>query len=230
LHGAAVGRALGCRRVHVPRLAGAFCALGMLHSSVRHDHMRMHFADLDGPDHAPLDAVFADLEGQARARLKREGFRGADIQIARALDLRYVGQQWEITVPVEGHVDGQRIRCGFDAEHDRLFGHTQPGGQIEIMKARVTGVGRLPSLSHPAPEPACDSAQPFEQRPVWIDPKIGWRETPIYQGAALAPGHVISGPAIIDEQTTTVLVGNNDTLEVGKTGNFDITFGADTTP
>ena len=230
LHGAAVGRALGCRRVHIPRLAGAFCALGMLHSSVQHDYMRVHFADLDDPDHAPLDAVFADLERQARVRLEREGFVDADIQIARTLDLRYVGQQWDITVALEGDVEGQRIRRDFDAEHDRLFGHTQPGGQIEIMKARVTGVGRLPSLSHPAPEPACDQAQPFELRPVWIDPKIGWHETPIYRGAALAPGHVISGPAIIDEQTTTVLVGHNDTLEVGKTGNFDITFGADNSP
>lgn len=227
LHGASVGRALGCPRVHLPRLAGAFCALGMLHSSVRHDHIRVHFADLDKPDHAPLAAAFADLERQARDRLEREGFTGADIEISRALDLRYTGQQWDITVAVGGGIDAQSIRCDFDREHGRLFGHTQPGGRIEIMKARAIGIGRLPSLSHPTPEAVRGEPRPSETRPVWIDQRIGWREAPIFSGATLAPGHVVHGPAIIDEQTTTIFVGNGDVLKVGKTGNFDISFGAD---
>ena len=225
LHGAAVARALGCKRVYLPRLSGAFCALGMLHSDVRHDYMRVHLADLDRADPARLEAIFAELEREAVATLRSEGFMNGAAQCARALDLRYVGQQWDITVPLSGHLDPAAIRRAFDAEHDRLFGHTQPQGTIEITKARVTGIGKLAPLEPGAQGQAGGAARPIDRRKVWIDEASGWRETPIYDGGDLAAGHRIDGPAIVNEQTTTVLVGAGDVLTVDQAGNFSIALG-----
>jgi N-methylhydantoinase A len=220
LHVAAVARALGCLQAYVPRLSGAFCALGMLGTDVRHDHLRVYLGTLDDGDHAPLTALFESLEDEALNRLRREGFTNGSTQIRRSLDLRYVGQQWDITVPVSDRLDRAAIRGDFDVEHDRLFGHTQPGGAIEITKARVTGIGVLPSLAYPEIAPATDLLQPLEHRPIWIDPETGWSETAVYEGSALLPGHRVQGPAIITEETTTVFLGKGDDLSVDGSGNF----------
>lgn len=222
LHGAAVGRALGCRQVYLPRLSGAFCALGMLHADVRHDYMRVHVAELDRADPVRLLAIFAELEHEAIATLRSEGFVDGTAACVRALDLRYVGQQWDITMPIAGRFDPTAIRRDFDAEHDRLFGHTQPQGIIEITKARVTGIGKLAPLGTGAPPRAVAEPSPIERRKVWIDEAHGWMDTPVYAGATLGPGHRIDGPAIVNEQTTTVLVGSGDVLTVDRTGNFSI--------
>jgi N-methylhydantoinase A len=222
LHGAAVARTLGCRQVYLPRLSGAFCALGMLHSDVRHDVMRVHFADLDRAEAAGLDSIFAGLERDVLATLASEGFRDVTARCERALDLRYVGQQWDITVPVGRRFDPAIIRKDFDAEHDRLFGHTQPQGIIEITKLRVTGIGALPPLTVSRLPAATGEARACERRPVWIDERRGWVETAIYRGLELGPGHRLVGPAIIDEATTTILVGVGDTLTVDESGNYSI--------
>ncbi|MCC6469393.1 MAG: hydantoinase/oxoprolinase family protein [Alphaproteobacteria bacterium] len=225
LHGGTVARALGCRHVYLPRLSGAFCALGMLHSDVRHDYVRVHFIDLDRADPRGLETIFAALEREAIATLHSEGFVDGAARCERALDLRYVGQQWDITVPVGAAFDPATIRRDFDAEHDRLFGHIQPGGIIEITKARVTGVGRLPPLSPGAPPAAEGAARPTDRRKAWIDETSGWQDTAIYDGGGLAPGHRIEGPAIVNEQTTTLLVGRDDVLVVDKSGNYSIELG-----
>jgi N-methylhydantoinase A len=220
LHGAAIGRALGCRRVYLPRLSGAFCALGMLHADMRHDYVRMHLARLDGADRERIAAIFAGLEAEAGATLQREGFANDNARLMRALDLRYLGQQWDVTVAIDDRFDTAAIRRGFEAEHDRLFGHIQPGGIIEITKLRVTGIGTLPRLEAARPPKAGTAATPVERRRVWVDRRQGWQEVPIYEGASLAPGHTIVGPAIVNEATTTVLVGAGDTLTVDAAANF----------
>ncbi|MCC7046840.1 MAG: hydantoinase/oxoprolinase family protein [Alphaproteobacteria bacterium] len=228
LHGGTVARALGCRRVYLPRLSGAFCALGMLHSDVRHDYVRVHYTDLDRADPAKLETLFAGLEREAIATLHSEGFVDGAARCERALDLRYVGQQWDITVPVGAGFDPAAIRRDFDAEHDRLFGHIQPSGIIEITKTRVVGVGKLPPLRPGAPAAASGAARPIDRRKVWIDEASGWRETAIYDGRGLAPGHRVEGPAIVNEQTTTLLVGQGDVLAVDKSGNYSIELGGGT--
>lgn len=226
LHGAGVARSLGCRQVYVPRVAGAFCALGMLNSDVRHDFLQVHFGRLDQPDQPIIARDLDKLARAAEATLAREGFAPGQTKLQYALDLRYLGQQWDITVEVPpGALDPAAIRRDFEAEHDRLFGHVQPGGLIEITKLRVAGIGRLPPLAVAAPPGAEKPATAAERRRVWVDAARGWAEVPVYGGADLAPGHRLHGPAIVDEQTTTVLVGPADVLRVDAAGNFVIELG-----
>ncbi len=223
VHGAAVGRQLGCRRVYVPRLAGAFCALGMLHADVRHDYVRMQLGDLDAIDPARVDQLFAALEEEARATLTQEGFADADSQLLRLVDLRYQSQQWDITVPLAGEGwEPARIRADFEAEHLRQYGHIQPGGAILMTRQRVTGTGRLPPLQSEALTRAADKPAPGGHRRVWLDTDSGWVDTPVYEGWKLRTGHAVAGPAVIDEYTTTVLVGVGDRLHVDAAGNFVI--------
>ena len=157
MHGAAVARKLGCRAVYVPRQAGAFCALGMLHSDVRQDFMDVHFQDLDTLTDAPIEGRFAALETEARTLLTREGFSEADTVTERELDLRYDGQQWDLRIPVDAQDDATAIRAAFDTEYDRRFGHTVDGSRILITSLRVVGKGLLPPMEQ-APPPRASGA------------------------------------------------------------------------
>ncbi|MET4700116.1 N-methylhydantoinase A [Constrictibacter sp. MBR-5] len=221
MHGASVGRLLGCAKVYIPRLSGAFCAIGMLHANVRHDLVRVTFAPLDDADPEQLDRRFAEMEADAREMLAADGFDDTASGFARALDLRYRGQQWDVRVPLdEGRIHAERVRKAFEAEHERLFGHHQPGGHVEITKLRLAAIGRLPPI-RPAAAPAATGApEPVERRPVWIDAATGWREVAVYAGADLRAGHRLPGPLIVEEETTTLMIGAGDTIEVDAAGNY----------
>ena len=227
LHGAPVARRLGARRVFVPRLAGAFCALGLLNSDLRQDYARVHFAELATADPAALEAAWEALRAEAAETLASAGFSGARTAFERAADLRYRGQQWDVTVPAGPAFDARALRARFEAEHERLFGHVQPGGTVEITRLRLAGIGQVE-------RPARSPVPPAEPRPapaagrcrrVWLDEQSGWREVPVHAGAALAPGHLLHGPAIVEEATTTVLVGAGDRLEVLSSGDYLIHVG-----
>jgi N-methylhydantoinase A len=133
--------------------------------------------------------------------------------------LRYAGQQWTVAIATEA-LDAATIRRDFAAEHKRLFGYAQPAGQIEIVNLHLTAIGKTPSVQLHPPEADDSIPQPTETRLVWIDDKHGACPTPIYDGTKLRPGQSLSGPAIIDEATTTILVGVGDRLRVTDAANY----------
>ena len=221
MHGATVGRALGCRRGYIPRAAGAFCAVGMLHADLRQDFLKVFFADLDRIPAADLEAAFAPLEQEAAAALEAEGFGPDRRQLGRTLDLRYRGQHWSIQVPLTASAfDPANVRADFEAEHRRQFGHVQPDGAMEITGLRVTGQGLLARLPLPDPAPAQAPPANAEHRRVFIDDRHGWQQVAVHAGAGLRPGHVLEGPLLVEEATTTLFAGPGDRLEVDAADNY----------
>lgn len=242
LHAVSVARRLGIRQVYIPRMAGGYCALGMLHSNVRHDLLRVFLAPLgdvdrdgaerEGGDPEGLESVYRDLESQAAEELEEEGFESADRRTERRMDLRYRGQQWSVTVALSrtDSTDLESIRSAFEGEHDRLFGHIQPGGDIEITALRLIAEGVLGWRDSPELPQGTSPPDPMDRRSVFLgghSPEVdaGWQEVPIYLGSDLQPGHRVEGPMIVEEETTTVLVGVEDELSVDRAGNFLITVG-----
>jgi len=221
MFGAEVARRLGCRRVYVPRQAGAFCAEGMLNSDVRRDVQSVLIDDLDGVERQVVENRFAELEAEARASLDAEGFAAGDQAIERSLDLRYGGQQWAIRVRAP-QFNRTAIRQAFEADHQRMFGHIQPGGAILISALRVTGRGLIATPEERPLPLARDTPRPREHRRVYVDDTTGWHETPIYAGVDLTHGHALQGPLLIEEATTTVFAGAGDKLTVDAAGNFMI--------
>jgi len=226
MHGAEVARALGCKRALLPRAAGAFCAMGMLQSDVRQDYMHVFLADLDTVDRASFEAGFAELETRAREALGREGFANGSAALSREVDLRYDGQQWPVRIALGAGFDAAAARQAFEAEHQRLFGHIQPGGKLGITALRVVGCGLLDWTPPAVPSPQASAPKPREQRKVWIDPAHGWHDVPVYEGAALRPGCRLDGPLLIEESTTTAFVGPRDRLEVDPRDDFLVHVGA----
>lgn len=220
LHGVSVARLLGCEAVYVPRLAGVLCAFGMCNTDVRHDFQTAWLKLLDASRvEEELSEQTSVLRSAATRILNREGFSGDRIAFKPGLDLRYVGQQW--TVRVESNTfTPVAIRALFETEYERLYGYVQPEGEIEIVNLRLMALGLVPSINPTKIDASSSQPQPKELRPVWIDEARGMVTTPVYDGIKLRPTQKIVGPAIVDEATTTILVGFGDRLQVSESGNY----------
>src|SRR3984893_7362722 len=145
LHAGRIVRDLGMAGVIVPLYPGVYSAIGLLMSDVKHDYVQSRMtpiADLTGD---AITAMFNRLEREAFADLAQDGFSAREIRVDRALDMRYGGQGYEITVPCEddalraGGVAGLRRR--FDETHRQMFGHMAPDQAVEVVSYRLRGVG-----------------------------------------------------------------------------------------
>ena len=240
MHGASIARGLGCRRVYVPRDAGALCAVGMLHADIRQDFVRFVTSSIDEVEPADVEGALADLDAEALAVLGREGFVPDEVVLEHSLELHHPGQLWTIRVAVpDARMQPTAVRKAFEVEYQRLYGHAQHGGTILLASVRLSARGSTGGVAVSgerqgarASRPAMDlvrgrnahvdvrvPAEPVEVRPTWHSGH-GWQQTPVYDAAALRPGHRIAGPALIEAFTTTVLVGPDDTFRVCDDGGF----------
>jgi len=230
MHGASVAAGLGCRRVYIPRDAGALCAIGMLHADVRQDFTRVLIGSLDQLDPSVLHEGFRDLENQAHEVMGHEGFEPADVTLTHELELHHPGQLWSIKVRVPaGEVDRATVRSAFEAEYQRLYGHVQDGGTIMVSSLRLIARGSTGSVRLVGGDTAVDPLEPIATRRVWHG-DFGWHNTPVFDGALARPGHHVEGPAIIEELTTTVVVRPGDAVDIHPNGDFMLTLSVDEGP
>jgi N-methylhydantoinase A len=208
LHAARMARDLGMAGVIVPLYPGVFSAIGLLMSDVKHDYIRSRMTPIGELKSSDVETVFAQLEGQARQDLQRDGFADKDIRIERALDMRYAGQGYEITMSCTA--DQTRalalLRKEFDLEHQRQFGHSAPDEPVEVVSYRVRGVGLVPAVSMPkyAPQGLKLSDALRETRQVRFDGKM--IACPVYQRENLDVGLTLRGPAILDQFDCTTVI------------------------
>lgn len=224
LHGASSARLIGTSSLYIPRLAGVFCAFGMCNSDLRHDFVRSWLRPLNADDTSALESAFGDIEGSAIDVLAREGFEGANASLQRGYDLRYSGQQW--TIPVDcSSSEPAEIKKAFEEVYRRLFGYNQDNGTIEVVNLRVAAVGKLDALEIARISPEVSEPKPHSSRPVWIDRETGFRDVPIFDGTILTPRQTLVGPAVIEEATTTIFIGQGDILKITDAGNYHVEIG-----
>jgi N-methylhydantoinase A len=209
LHAARIAAELGMAGVVVPLYPGVYSAMGLLMSDVKHDYIRSKMTPLAKVTPAEIGATFAELESHAMRDLRDEGFPLERIAIERALDMRYAGQGYEITIPCDGGLDEagiSRLRARFDGMHKQMFGHTAPEEPVEVISYRLRGIGCVPEVNIPKFEP--------EGRTL----KDALRETrqarfggtmipcPVYQRERLDVGVSFKGPAIVDQLDATTVI------------------------
>jgi N-methylhydantoinase A len=221
LHGVEVARQLGINEVIVPRSPGILCAHGLIVADLKESFVTTHRVVVD---RAPIDELHAPLDGliaAARDWYAREGIAADARQTTLALDMRYLGQNYEIEVEIDT-AEGERpprlpdvgeLKRRFFAEHERAYGHHDPDAAVELVNLRVTAVGQLARPAAPAQHSSHATATPKSHRPVWFDGEAP-ADTPVYARADLAPGAVISGPAIVDQLDATTVLWPNDTGRV----------------
>ena len=219
MHGAAIARLIGCRTVYVPRQAGALCALGMLNTDVRHDFLRVLFGELDRIEEAEVARTYTGLEDEAASVLAEEGFAPDHIAVTRSMNLRYQGQQWSVRIHAP-RFERDELRAAFEEAHQRMYGHIQPGGTLEITSLHVTGLGVVPRIVVADDRRQGTRPDPVTRRPVFADSGRGVLDTPVYRADSLAPGITLDGPLLIEEATTTIHAGPRDHVTIDRFGNY----------
>ena len=207
MHAIPTAEELGITRVVVPRFPGNFSALGVAASDIKHDAVRTHLARL-GPE--TLDRVRAlarELAADAARQLEQDGFAPADTRAAFALDLRYAGQAFELTLPVEPEAATvQEVTRAFHAAHRQTYGHANEASAVELVNVRLTahGIVAKPELArHRSETRRLDDAR-LEERPVWFEG--GVRPCPVYARERLPERAELAGPAIVEEFGATTVV------------------------
>jgi N-methylhydantoinase A len=213
LHAGALARDLGVARVLVPRAPGILCALGLLVAPLRFDFVRTRVESLDDLALAELEERFAALERDAHAWLEREGVSPDRRRIVRALDMRYLGQNFELMVAVPAdlwHGDHGALRRAFLREHARMYGHGVDDEAIQVVSYRLTALGEPGALTLPPLPPASGPspvAARIGERPVYFEEAGGFVPTPVYRRDVLRAGHRLDGPSIVAQMdATTVLL------------------------
>ena len=215
LHAAEMARELGIRRLAVPPGPGLLCALGLLVEDLRTDAVRTHLAPLEPAGLPALAARFADMETDALAWLDREGVPPARRRIERWLDLRYVGQNFELLVPVPEETwttgDCAALRRRFLEAHEQVYGFATEDEPIQAVNARrvARGLAEPPRLPR-APRGGGDArAAASGRRDVYVDDERRVVSCPIYDRPRLLAGQRLTGPAVIEQfdATTFVLPG-----------------------
>ncbi len=210
LHAGRIARDLGMAGIVVPLYPGVYSAIGLLMSDVKHDYVQSRMTPMSELTPEDVNALFGRLTQQAMDDLAADGFAADQIRVERALDLRYAGQGYEITLPcpagtmtAAGLAD---LRKSFDVQHRSMFGHSAPEEPVEVVSYRVRGVGLVPPVELPkfkrAGSTLADAQR--ETRKVRFDGKT--IDCPVYQREKLDVGLVVSGPAVLDQfDCTTVL-------------------------
>jgi N-methylhydantoinase A len=226
MHAAFLARELGIAEVLVPRFPGAFSAWGMLESEVRKDASRAYYVPLAELDRTRLAELLETLETEGYASLADEGIGRDAGRVEHALDLRYAGQEYSLTVPLESAREpladdfAAALSGRFDEAHDRRFGHANPGAPIEVVVVRSTALGdkgRAEPVELPAGKPSHESSvrRVTFGREVH-DAVTAWRDE-------LPRGAELTGPAVISEQTATTVVPPGTRAVVDRFGTLVLT-------
>lgn len=206
MHALDLADALHIGRVLIPRTPGVLSALGLVLADFTVDRSRTLMWPLAETSPAALEQAVAPLLADARRAVAAEGFAGEKIRLAWALDLRYRGQSFELTVPVASYDPAEAARR-FHAAHEQRYGYARPDAPVELVNVRVTATGVRPKPTFPRPAPA-SSADPRPARvgETRLAAAGAWLAAAVYERALLRPGHELAGPAlVVQEDATTVI-------------------------
>ncbi|HYS76289.1 MAG TPA: hydantoinase/oxoprolinase family protein [Burkholderiales bacterium] len=215
LHVTAIARELHIPKVIVPLFPAHFSALGMLAADERHDFIRTFYADLDGADFRRLERTLEEMAAQS-ALANRKG-----VEHRIHLDLRYVGQEFTLSVPVTQKQiraeDRRAIRAAFDRLYDRRYAHHSPEEPVEIVNVRLAAIGKRATLLLPrlAARPRAKAHRRME---VHLGDPAGPVSCPVYRREDLGAGARVPGPALVREHGTTTVLFPGDLCSVARTG------------
>lgn len=210
-HACRLAVALGMPVVLIPAAAGVASAIGLLSAEVKFDTSRSFVARLDGMTPERLTRVYDEMGAEA-SQIIEESTDAEPVRMVREVDLRYVGQGFELTVEIpEGPVTKhalEMVRDAFDEVYSKRYGFASPDKPVEATTWKLTAYGESPSLE--IPKITSDGrprvAVPAETRAAYFPETGGFVETPVFSRYDLTPHQVVQGPAIIEERESTTVI------------------------
>ncbi len=228
LHARDVAAALGISEILVPPAPGIVCAQGLVVSDLKEDFVASQRTPVEPANDPAIRELVAGLLARAAAWFADEAVPAELRGLELGYDMRYIGQNFELAVPIvaaaaiaaDSLPAAGALKDLFFAAHDRAYGYHNPDDPVEVVNIRLTARGRLyrePAAQDAPPSPAPPA--PFETRPVYFTDFETPLDTPVYKRSDLLAGHVIEGPAIVEQldATTPLWPGDRATVDGGGT-------------
>ncbi len=228
LHVTAVAAELGIARVAVPEAASVLSAWGMLNTDLRVELSRSQ-GQTGAIDTAGLRDSFAAMEAEGRARL--DWFDGA-VTLRRSADMRYGEQVFEIAVPLD-EIDWNAADLAgiladrFHAAHEALYTYALRDQEVVLVNARLSAIGHLPQVEATGHAARTAPAAPKNHRRIYLGQ---WTEVPVFDFLALGADQTVTGPAVVESDTTTVLLRPGDRGRFDRRGWLDIVVASQASP
>lgn len=226
MHAPALALELGVKKVIIPVASPVFSAWGMLMTDLRHDYIQTYIKRMNELTIDEINQQWAEIERNAFTHFEEEGMNAADVEFQRFADMRYLGQEHTVKVPVSNgdwtEVEKQRAIEQFHSLHEKNFTFNLPEAQTEIVNIHVTAFGRVPKpkLLKIDRSGTLEEAKK-EARDVYYE-ETGWVSTPIYDRDKLPTGEVIHGPAIVEEKAAVTVIYKQQQLYLDDYGNIII--------
>jgi N-methylhydantoinase A len=230
VHSVAVAAKLGIRQVYIPKQAAVFCAFGAALADYKYMLNRFLYKRDDQVDVDEVRSLYDSLREEGRAVLARQGVQPEDMKLIRGAEMRYYGQLNDVSVSIPNGSHGddfsedtlkELIRT-FHDQHKALFGWSDPAMPTVLAMLKLQAVGMRPPLTllkRPAASEDA-SAAVKRRRSVYMKELGRFEETPCYDADLLRHGHTITGPAIIEETKTTVVLPPGARLTVDPYENY----------
>jgi N-methylhydantoinase A len=214
----------GIGRVVIPASAGTFCALGAVTADLRRDFVRSLRTELDAAGARLLAETLRRLVDEGQVWLAAERDLAGAVAFSRAVDMRYAGQAYELRVSLDELSDApssDAVAEAFHREHERVYGFRDTSAPVQLTTARLAVIGRTPPVRIPKLPAGGGSPSACDRRPVFLGGI--WREASVFDRHALGAGHRLFGPAIVEQEDTTIVVLPCWTGSLDDSGNIHLT-------
>jgi len=227
VHGGRLAAMLFIPTTVVPAAPGVLSAFGLLVANIEHDQSRTFAVRADEIDVERLVQALAELDLLGQEKMQRDHVPPERVYVNHTADLRYVGQSYELEVPLPWVLDstcGAQAVAAFHAAHQQVYGHSRPTHTVEFVNLRSVHSAPLPrpQPTMPAPSGSLEAACKG-MRSAYFDEYQAYRDTPIYQRDLLPLGAQFDGPAIVEQPDTTTVVYPGFTCLVDDAGNLLLT-------
>src|SRR5262249_51215472 len=195
-----------------------FSAWGMLQTDLRHDVVRSFYHPLAELDESEVTKAFAALRDEADALLGREDVAPTDRYFQRSADMRYVGQEYTVNVPVAEEASLGEIDTSFHEAHRVRYGHSTPGAPVEFVNLRIAAMGRIGTTVTPHGGSA-DGSDPLLGRRGVVFGGVD-HDTPVLLRDRMQADRDYNGPAVIEEDSSTTVVPPGHRARIDDHGNM----------
>jgi N-methylhydantoinase A len=227
-HITALAKEMGIDTVIVSKLSSGLCAYGQIISDVKYNYMATIPTRLDSIKAAEkINKTFKEIESKGIEHLNKDGFEEKKINTYRSLEMRYVGQIHECTVNIDffeiTEETLENIKEAFHNRHEELYTYSEKDSPVELVNIESTIYGRIdrPNYSELENKGQINDALKISRNLIFSE-KGNSLKTPVYDGNKLSPGNLIDGPAVVEEDTTTLVIESGWFLELHKSGTYII--------
>ena len=227
-HITALAKEMGIDTVIVSKLSSGLCAYGQIISDVKYNYMATIPTRLDSIKAAEkINKTFKEIESKGIEHLNKDGFEEKKINTYRSLEMRYVGQIHECTVNIDffeiTEETLQNIKEAFHNRHEELYTYSEKDSPVELVNIESTIYGRIdrPNYSELENKGQINDALKISRNLIFSE-KGNSLKTLVYDGNKLSPGNLIDGPAVVEEDTTTLVIESGWFLELHKSGTYII--------